>query len=476
MNRQPPSATFSPPSRAGALLWMRPHQVTVAALCLAWVVLPLTVGAPLFSMRNLPAALLFAASMVNVGERSLWQWLATRLGFQARRATGQTRWTVSPMAAGSTVGLIDLPGAAGKRLKPMRVESSRFAGAAWIADSDENSATALLCAQAFDWQLTAGSERASRASGYAAMAAAACREPGVVRLTVQARRLMVPNPDPMPEGGSGDAWTDLEETARELDTIPGYDVTLALTLDLNRLGADIRREGGGSKGVGEILAARMRRLASSMPAAGVDPDSVWWPDTGMLRGMVKTIADPSAHRVLDQAGRLPDDMPVTGTVEEWDECVRVDRVWASTMWVDRWPKDPTPAGWLEGLLNGGGRQVVITQTWKALSRGQAVRDIDNRSAEIERTATLSRTMGRQPDPALARERDDLEARRTAVDRDDMALAFQTLVTLIAPDRSTLDKWREGLMASLPDGMHLDPLAGQQWAGWLAALPLGQSGR
>ena len=197
-----PSASFSPPSRAGVVLWLKPHQLVLGGVPLALIILQVVRGQELIRTGNVPLVLLIAVSLIDVNGRSLWQILATRLGFQLRRATGQTRWTVSPMAVDSVTSMIDLPGAAGERLRRVNLVDTMFAGASYLEDLADGTVTAVLRADAANWMFAPSRTQAERAAGFREMQRVTCMLPGVRRVDTQMRCLMRPAPDDAPEGDS----------------------------------------------------------------------------------------------------------------------------------------------------------------------------------------------------------------------------------------------------------------------------------
>lgn len=472
-----PSASFSPPSRAGVVLWLKPHQLVLAGVPLAIIILQVVRGGELIRTSNIPLLLLIIVSLIDVNGRSLWQILATRLGFQLRRATGQTRWTVSPMAVDTVTAMIDLPGAAGERLRRVNVVDTRFAGASYLEDLADGTVTAVLRADAANWMFAPDRAQAERAAGFREMQRVVCTLPGVRRVDTQMRCLLRPSPDEMPEG-DGFAERDVRWVrSNEMPVEPMYDVTIAITLDRRRIAREVRAGGGGAKGVSAVLKDRILKCAGMLGAAGISRGSVVWQDAQMLRGLMKTMSDPDSWMLLDWYGRLADDIPVSSSYNVYDDRVQVDRTWATTMWIDRWPGEDVMAGWLAELVAGGrARQIILTESFRATARGEEVRDVDNRISEIDRKIRLDRRIGREPDPAWEKERRDLEARRRQVGDEEAGIRFRGLVTLLAGDEESLDMARDRVIGSMSGRLHFDKMISQQWEGWLAALPLGQAGR
>lgn len=472
-----PSASFSPPSRAGVVLWLKPHQLVLGGVPLALIILQVVRGQELIRTGNIPLVLLIAVSLIDVNGRSLWQILATRLGFQLRRATGQTRWTVSPMAVDSVTSMIDLPGAAGERLRRVNLVDTMFAGASYLEDLADGTVTAVLRADAANWMFAPSRTQAERAAGFREMQRVTCMLPGVRRVDTQMRCLMRPAPDDAPEG-DGFAERDARWVREhEMRMEPLYDVIIAITLDRRGIAREVRAAGGGAKGVSAVLKDRVLKCADMLAKAGINRGSVVWQDAQMLRGLMKTMSDPDAWMLLDRYGRLPDDIPVSSAYNVFDDRIQVDRTWSTTMWIDRWPGEEVMAGWLAELVAGGlNRQVILTESFRATTRGEEVRDVDNRISEIDRIIRLDRRIGREPDPALEKERHELESRRRQIGEEDAGIRFRGLVTLMASDENTLDMARSRVIGSMSGQLHFDKMISQQWEGWLAALPLGQAGR
>ena len=472
-----PSASFSPPSRAGVVLWLKPHQLVLGGVPLALIILQVVRGQELIRTGNIPLVLLIAVSLIDVNGRSLWQILATRLGFQLRRATGQTRWTVSPMAVDSVTSMIDLPGAAGERLRRVNLVDTMFAGASYLEDLADGTVTAVLRADAANWMFAPSRTQAERAAGFREMQRVTCMLPGVRRVDTQMRCLMRPAPDDAPEG-DGFAERDARWVREhEMRMEPLYDVIIAITLDRRGIAREVKAAGGGAKGVSAVLKDRVLKCADMLAKAGINRGSVVWQDAQMLRGLMKTMSDPDAWMLLDRYGRLPDDIPVSSAYNVFDDRIQVDRTWSTTMWIDRWPGEEVMAGWLAELVAGGlNRQVILTESFRATTRGEEVRDVDNRISEIDRIIRLDRRIGREPDPALEKERHELESRRRQIGEEDAGIRFRGLVTLMASDENTLDMARSRAIGSMSGQLHFDKTISQQWEGWLAALPLGQAGR
>lgn len=471
-----PSATFSPPSNAGVILWLQGHQVAILAAAVLWILVPSLGGRGMLHWGNLPALAVIIADLIPTRRGSVWQELAARLGFGLREATGQTKWTVSPMAVGATTAVIDLPGAAGERIRPMQVVGTRFGGASYIEDRGDGTATAVIRAEAEPWAFAPPEEKTARALAFANICRTICTMPGVTRVTTQARTLARPNTDPGPDGADPMSEDRRDVRRRYLAAQPAHDVIVTITIDPGLIPAEIRQAGGGRQGVSEILADRVMQLARLLPKAGIARDRIWWQSTGMLRAAMKTLTDPSAHRLLDDWGQLPDDIPIATGYREYPDCVQIDRMWAASMWIDRWPSTDAVAGWLSRIVTPAGRQCILTQAWKANDKAKELKTLNNRMTELQRIHDINQATGRRDDPAVSDEMDEIEERRRQLGHEEAGISFQGYLTLLAPERDMLVEHRKAAMAEMSDAIHTDAMTYRQWAGWVNALPLGQAGR
>lgn len=469
-----PSSVFSPVSKAGLLLWMRTHQVVLIGLSLGWIVMGVLRQAPLLSVSNVVAVAVIAVSVPVVHSRSLWQWAGILLGFAAAQATGNTQWTISPMAAGTVTALIDLPGAAGKRLKPLTVKGTRFDGGAIVEDKNDGTYTVSLQADACDWLLTPSQEQAARAGGYARLVQQACQIQGVTSLTVQSRFL------PRPVGESGGATggvmgRDLSQVRDSLDGKRRFDTIVSITFDRNSVHSQARAQGGLNQ-VQHVIASHVMQVASLLPTAGIRRGSVRWLDTAQLRGAIKTLTDPSAVNLLDEKGRLSDDVPMSTHYRVWADKVHIDAVWASSMWVERWPDVTVMAGWLNAVTASPDVSIIVSQAYRAVPYRQAARDIDARMAELDNVKHINRILRRPTSQAVLDETGRLKTRRSQLETEQVGMRMRGFITLLADSPEHLAVAQQSLQRSCGSLIHVDKLSGQQWAGWLTALPLGQSGR
>ena len=143
---EPYSAAFAPMVRQKLLWHWAKHQVVVAAVCLAIIMFNVSLArVDMFAPVNLVCLALLGVDLPIVKRMSLWQLAALQAGFLLRRATGASRSTISPITAGDTVALLDLPGPEGKIVKPYElVNAGEMNGSCWIWDAESCEATSII--------------------------------------------------------------------------------------------------------------------------------------------------------------------------------------------------------------------------------------------------------------------------------------------------------------------------------------------
>lgn len=473
-----PSSGFSPLSKAGLVGSWSTHQVIIVAIGVAGILIPMINHQSPFSIASLFFLILIVVSLINVKGRSLWELLLIRLGFGLRQATGQTRWTVSPMAMNSTVGLIDLPGTVGQRLKPLRMVDTEFGGGAFLHDETTGEVTVVLRLMAAPFLFTSEDEKTGRAAGFTRLIEGIAELDGVSRITTQARSLYWPHtPSVVSDEVPVFAAQDLEDMeADQLAAVMGHDMILTVSVNTEKVTAEIKAHGGGAAGISHVLKDRLLRIVDMVRRAGADSSDIVWQDAAMIRGLMKTLVDPSAHRLLNKRLELADTIPVATAFAEYATEIQVDGMWARTLWVDNWPSDEVVVGFLKDFIAQHHSQLILTQAWRGLGERQARKQLDNRLAELERIERKDKALGRPTDRKVYREIDEVESRLKEVAASGADAAFQGFITLLAPSKTELDTLTRAVRAQASGFLHFDPLRSQQWAGWLTALPLGQAGR
>lgn len=478
-----PSSSFAPPSRAGFAAGRTGGQVALAAVAAVVTVLPVVFGASVLSARTVVGVVLFFLAVWNVGGESVLGILARRLGFGARRLLGWTEWTASPMSAGREVGVLDLPGANGARTKPVAVMGTRYDGACFLWDRASGEATACLLMAGTQWRYSPDGQKEARVAGWAQAMERISSLEGVARVVTQARCLPAPA-RPSPQVPDGLAARDLDEVeSSQLAVTPAPDMVLTVTVSTRELRGRVSREGGGVEGVSRVLADVVGRVAAAAVDSGADPSSIQWMDLPALRGQTRRLSSRDALDVLDGDGRLPDQMPMVASVAEYDRAVRVGDVWAASLWIDQWPADPVPAGWLEDALCTGfgtapsGARMVLSMAWRGVDEEKATRSLDRRLNELQTKEEMKARFGTRPSERSIAEMRESAQRKAELAQGMSATAFKGVLTVIADDEASLEEAVRVASTSLGAHlMHGQRYYGRQWQLFCMALPFGFLGR
>ena len=156
--------------------------------------------------------------------------------------------------------------------------------------------------------------------------------------------------------------------------------------------------------------------------------------------------------------------------------VRVDRAVHRSWWFARWPRrEVSHAGWLSVLIDGMDCTRTVAVVYEPIPPSQSDRAVDRelvkREANIESRRRRDFRVTGKDRKAL----DEAEAREAELNAGFAELFYVGLVTLTATDDETLEVQAAQLeQVAAQAGIELEPLLGQQAAGWAASLPLGRS--
>lgn len=471
------NSSFAPISRAGFVAGRTKAQVAVVLVATAVAVVPLAFGVSIWSWRVVVCLVVAVFGAWNVHGRSLIGLLAVKLGFGMRKATGKTHWTVSPWAVNQVVGVIDLPDATGKRLRTFDIVGTEFDSAAFLWDKDNSEATAILQLHALDWLFQSDGVREGRVTGWSQALKSCADMPDVSRIVTQARVFYQLNNFGLNAEGNDFVLQDLAEAASDMRISCGHDVIVSITIDTSKTRGDSMKDTGTVAGVSRILSDRVQSLVSLLEYSGADLDDVRWLDAQQLRGQMKCMFSPEAISLLDEYGGLPDDVALSTSWDEYRDYMHVDAMYLRTMWVDKWPSDPVPAGWLHDLVSNGRWPLVLTQVWHPLPLEKAEHKLNNQLMELERRDKINKKLGRPTS-----ERDRSEALETVNRRKELAKGYGDVeylgyVTVGAPTLDLLEQATNWVDSEFRQrSAHLDRLRASQWSGLITALPLGQAGR
>ncbi|MFD0705626.1 SCO6880 family protein [Alloscardovia venturai] len=470
------TATFSPVSNTGVLLWLQKHQVIIIGGIVSYMMLILLIGAPLWTPPHIILMGIAGLSAVTIKGRSLIQLAAIRLGFALRSVTGQTRWTLNPLSQDEIVGLIDLPGAAGQRLKPLEVVNTQFKGASFLYDKENSQATAILRCMGKPFVFTSTDTQDERARQFSHMLSQLSEYPDIVRLTIQSRSLMTPFHVEIADNNEFAADEIRDMVAENMRVIMSHDMIISLTVSQDKAKNLVKNYGGGVAGISGLLKDRLIPLVNMLEQAGIDSQAgIVWENTAQIRAMMKLMSDATAYGTINERLELDDDVPVASNYREYMDYVHVGDTYARTLWVDKWPSDPATVGFLHQLTSVRDAQIVFTQAFKPKPENKARRALNARKDELERIKRLNKNMGRNDDPRLILEDDEVDKRLTELVVHKAEVDFQGFVTILAPSKLLLDETTRNIITSMTF-MHFDRMHGQQYAAWVSALPLGQAGR
>ena len=156
--------------------------------------------------------------------------------------------------------------------------------------------------------------------------------------------------------------------------------------------------------------------------------------------------------------------------------VRVDRAVHRSWWFARWPRREVPdAGWLAGLINGMDCTRTVSVVFEPIPPSQSDRAVDREVVKREANMESRRRRDFRVTGKDRKALDEAEAREAELNSGFAEMFYVGLVTLTAPDDDTLELQAAQLeQVAAQAGIELQPLWGQQAAGWVASLPLGRS--
>lgn len=471
------SASFSPVSNAGVILFWKTHQAVIGFMCIIWCLIPLFLGGSLFQLTNIPAFFILIISLVTFHGRSLWQIIAIRLGFGVREATGATRWTMSPMSAFSTVGYIDVAGVTDKIIKPVEVVNTDYNGACFLFDKENGQATAVLKMTAIPFLFLSADTQDERALAWSDLLSSLAEHKDIVRIVTQARSLPV-------ENVRDDSFTREEDFSKrdagnvnsQLHKVMSHDLILTVTVDVEKAQNFITTHGGGIRGISELLKTRLIPIVSFLEDAGIDKEfSILWLNYGQVRGLMKTMVDPSSNTILSKHGELDDTIPVSTSYTEFANEVQVGSMYARTYWIDKFPEKSVYSGFLKQFIVQKTYSMVFTQVWRCIEGHKAQKVLGNRVAELERIKSINERVGRVSSKKYDQELESIRQRLEELPKFNAEVEFQGYVTLISPDLYVLND-QTNMLVTKTSFVHYDRMICQQWVGWLNALPMGLAGR
>jgi hypothetical protein len=474
------STSFARVPRQKALAFWSTHQVAVAFALIALFSLNLLAGRSPFSPFTLALCLVMAADLLVIRGLSIWQIIGTRLGFALLSATGRARSTVSPLTVGATVGLLDIPGNDGS-VDLYRIVNTAYEGACYVWDAAKGEATACIRVRGLDAQLASFSRLSSLSAQFSA-AVATLRDKGdVTRVVIQSRALHAPvrpsGDGPADSGSLADR--DIRYVEESVLSMPfEHDHVVTITVDPSKAQGESAARSTPAD-VSRLLSARVEELMGSLSGTGVDEAAAWkWLNMQQLRGLMKTLIDPTATALLDAKGRLPDDIPLALSWHAHATWMEVGPLFARTRWIDRWPdgKNPVFPSWLSNVTSATMTPMVLTQVFRARDEHTAKKQVTGQLHETETMSGINRRLGRSDDKRTVAEAARLDEHLADIANDGGDIEFQGFVTIFADSRDRLDAACSRFDGRTSKWIHMDAMRDQQLARFNGVWPLGLEGR
>lgn len=155
--------------------------------------------------------------------------------------------------------------------------------------------------------------------------------------------------------------------------------------------------------------------------------------------------------------------------------VHVDRSVHRSWWFARWPRREVPAAWLDRMIFEAGCTRTISVVFEPIAPSRSDHAVDkelvSREANIESRKRRSFRVTGKDTKAL----EAAEARETELNAGFPEMFYVGLVTLTASDVDMLEAQAARLeQVASQVGVELEPMWGQQAAGWVSGLPLGRT--
>jgi hypothetical protein len=467
ISQSPPTTRFGRLERRGLLLGLSGPQVAVLGMAGALLVLGMYArgGTGLLITAVLWVPLAVVAT-VSVGGRPLLSWLPVLAHWQARSLAGQTEYRAKPARA-RIVGQLGLPGDAAR----LRLVASPATGTALVHDPAAHTLTAVARVEAPTFDLADVDTQHARVDGWGRLLASLTPASGVARVQVLQRTVPETGVDLArfwaTHGVRDGSWAaqivaDLVATAPSRARHEGF---LAVSVD-------VPRASGLSKAAGGL---ERHMTAITTAAARADLRTERWLDKAALGWVLRTAYDPAAAAGTPEPGSSGGGLAGPVAVNEEYDRLRADGSSHAVYWITEWPRDQSPARFLESLIFAGATHALsIIATPQPTAK--AVREIRKAKADHQADAGQRARLGQVADEALAGELDDVIAREKELAAGHTVLDFTGLLSVTATDAAQLDAaCMEMEVAASQAGCEVRRLVGQQAQAFVAAaLPLARS--
>jgi hypothetical protein len=512
---------FPPLEKRGVIAGWRGGQIAVVALSLVVAVLAVrsrpSIGG--IALALLGVGLGLAVAFWPIRGRTGEQWLPLAVGWLWGASVGDRR----QLAPGPRRGLRATIGPATDRgpgvdvhLAPAKARAGGRRGVfsgltlagfplgsarpgpsmALVLDSRARTATAVLAVCGHSFALLGPADQDSRVAAWARVLSSLAREGSEVH-RVQWVESCFPD-----DGGAVRRYGDARSVvgadspagrsyrsliAEASPSTRRHRMLVALSLHTSRSSRAIRAAGGGTTGIGTVLAREVLALHRALDGADVEVEGVVGPGAlaRLIGGTLATSAGPGGPGPTHPApltavtGRATDGddpaphWPWPMAIEPRWDAVRTDGTWHATYWIAEWPRVDVTPDFLGPLFFAPLRRLIAV-TMEPVSPSRAARQVaQSRTADLA-DGELRRRGGFLVTARHTREKQSVEDRDVDLADGHAQYRFSGYVTVTADTLDELFDTRAAVeQAAGQARIELRLLYGEQDVAFACSLPLGR---
>ena len=261
-----------------------------------------------------------------------------------------------------------------------------------------------------------------------------------------------------------------------------HEVIVTVTVAVGRGRAGRTRAGGSAVAdTAGVLLDELRLFRDRLEQAAVQVLGVW--SAAELITATRVRSDPAAAEQL--AGLRQSLATATGvaaanfgpmTVTDELSLVRVDRAVHRTWWFARWPRrEVSTSAWMSSLIDGVDCTRSVSVVFEPIRPSQSDRAVDRELVKREANIESRRRRDFRVTGKDTKAVHEAESREQELNAGFAELFYVGLVTLTAASDELLEAQASQLeQVAAQAGIELEPMWGQQAAGWVSSLPLGRS--
>ncbi len=258
-----------------------------------------------------------------------------------------------------------------------------------------------------------------------------------------------------------------------------HEILIAVQIDQRRGGRELRRLGGGDEGACELLLRETESLAERLGVAEVTVFGVLRPR--QYAALIRDAFDPygrqgRARAALGDPDREGVDPALLGPLadqESWTS-YRSDSAYHATYWISAWPRSDVGPAFLAPLLMQSAALRTVSVTIEPIPYSVAMR-----KAEAAQTAEVAEEIARERQGFMTTARLRRRAQATSRREEELAdghaeMRHAGFVTVSAQSAEELERSASDVEhAAQLARLELQPLYGEQDAGFAFTLPLGR---